>query len=344
MRIKKIVAVVMVVFTIMLSSISFYTYQILFTPNILVDRDDQFFAIEKGTTFKQLQNRLYKDRIVNDLVSFSLLAKLKGLDENVKNGMYLLKKDMSNTAAINLLRAGLQTPVRMTFNSARKIEELSTKLTANLEIDSADMAPYLLSDSVAHIYGFDSLNFIGMFLPNTYEVYWTASPKEVLDRMKLEYDRYWNQTRRNKADSLGLTPQEVVTLASIVDSETNLMNEAPTIAGVYLNRIRRGYPLQADPTLVFAMNDFTIRRVLDVHKKTDSPYNTYKYKGLPPGPIMMPSIKAVESVLNAENHRFLYFCAKEDFSGYHVFARTLEEHNVNASKFQRALNRQRIYK
>lgn len=344
MRIKKIVAVVMVVFTIMLSSFSFYTYQILFTPNILVDRDDQFFAIEKGTTFKQLQNRLYEERIVNDLVSFSLLAKLKGLDENVKNGMYLLKKDMSNTAAINLLRAGLQTPVRMTFNSARKIEELSTKLTANLEIDSADMAPYLLSDSVAHIYGFDSLNFIGMFLPNTYEVYWTASPKEVLDRMKLEYDRYWNQTRRNKADSLGLTPQEVVTLASIVDSETNLMNEAPTIAGVYLNRIRRGYPLQADPTLVFAMNDFTIRRVLDVHKKTDSPYNTYKYKGLPPGPIMMPSIKAVESVLNAENHRFLYFCAKEDFSGYHVFARTLEEHNVNASKFQRALNRQRIYK
>lgn len=344
MRIKKIVAVVMVVFTIMLSSFSFYTYQILFTPNILVDRDDQFFAIEKGTTFKQLQNRLYEERIVNDLVSFSLLAKLKGLDENVKNGMYLLKKDMSNTAAINLLRAGLQTPVRMTFNSARKIEELSTKLTANLEIDSADMAPYLLSDSVAHIYGFDSLNFIGMFLPNTYEVYWTASPKEVMDRMKLEYDRYWNQTRRNKADSLGLTPQEVVTLASIVDSETNLMNEAPTIAGVYLNRIRRGYPLQADPTLVFAMNDFTIRRVLDVHKKTDSPYNTYKYKGLPPGPIMMPSIKAVESVLNAENHRFLYFCAKEDFSGYHVFARTLEEHNVNASKFQRALNRQRIYK
>jgi UPF0755 protein len=344
MKSKKIVAVVMIVFTIMLSSFSFYTYQILTTPNILVDKPDQYFAINKGTTFKQLQNQLYDERIVNDLVSFSLLAKFKGLDDNIKNGMYLFKKDMSNTAAINMLRSGLQSPVRLTFNSARKIGELSAKLTANLEIDSTAMAPCLLSDSVARIYGFDSLNFIGMFLPNTYEVYWTMTPKEILDRMKFEYDRYWNDRRRKKADSIGLTPQQVTTLASIVDSETNLMTEAPTIAGVYLNRIRQGYPLQADPTLVFALNDFTIRRVLDVHKQTDSPYNTYKYRGLPPGPIMMPSISAVEAVLKAENHRFLYFCAKDDFSGYHAFARNLEDHNINARKFQRALNQQRIYK
>lgn len=344
MKIKKLVAVAMIVFTVMLSSFSFYAYQVLYTPNILVDQNDKYFAIYKGTTFKELQDQLYDQRIVNDLVSFSFLAKIKGLDDRVKNGMYLFKKDMSNVRAINMLRAGLQTPVKMTFNNARKITELAPKITANLEIDSADIAPYLQQDSIAKSYGFDSLNFISMFIPNTYEVYWTAKPHEILDRMKVEYDRFWNDKRRQKADSLGLTPLQVSTLASIVDSETNLMKEAPTIAGVYLNRIRKGYPLQADPTLVFAIGDFSIQRVLDVHKRIDSPYNTYKYRGLPPGPIMMPSLNVVDAVLNAENHRFLYFCVNEDLSGYHVFAKTLVEHNQNARKLHRALNERRIYR
>ncbi|MFY0599557.1 MAG: endolytic transglycosylase MltG [Cyclobacteriaceae bacterium] len=341
---KKIVAVAMIVSTIMLSSFSFYIYQVLYTANILVDTEDRYVAIKKETSFDELQNLLYDQRIVNDLVSFSFLAKVKGLDERVRGGMYLFKKNMSNNDAINMLRAGLQSPVKMTFNSARKIEDLAAKLTINLEIDSASMAPYLSSDSIARAYGFDSLNFISMFLPNTYEVYWTSQPKDILDRMKAEYDRFWNDERKSKADSLGLTPLEVTTLASIVDSETNLMKEAPTIAGVYLNRIKRGYPLQADPTLVFAIGDFTIQRVLDVHKRIDSPYNTYKYRGLPPGPIMMPSLKVVEAVLNAENHRFLYFCVNEDLSGYHVFASTLVEHNKNAKKLHRALNQRRIYR
>ncbi|MEP0368667.1 MAG: endolytic transglycosylase MltG [Cyclobacteriaceae bacterium] len=344
MKSKKLVALVMVVSTVMLSSFSFYAYQVLFTPNILVDQDDQYLAIPKGMTFKELQNKLYDERTVNDLVSFSFLAKIKGLDENLKSGMYLLKGDMSNTQAINMLRAGLQAPVKLTFSGARKIDELATKLTVNLEIDSATMAPYLLSDSVARSYGFDSLNFISMFLPNTYEVYWTASPNDILKRMKFEYDKFWNDARKKKADSLGLTPQEVTTLASIVDSETNLSDEAPIIAGVYLNRLERGYLLQADPTLVFALNDFSIRRVLDVHKQIDSPYNTYKYRGLPPGPIMMPSLNFIDAVLNAENHRFLYFCASPDLSGYHAFAKTLVEHNENARKLHRALNQRRIYR
>ena len=341
---KSIVATVMIVFTIMLSSFSFYAYQMFFTPNILVDKQDQYFAIRKGTTFKEIQTRFYDDGIVNDPVSFGFLAKVKGYNDNVKHGMYLLKEDMSNLEAINLLRSGRQAPVRMTFNTARKVEDLAMKLSSNIEMDSSTIAPFLQSDSVARAYGFDKENFISMFIPNTYEVYWTAEPKEILDRMKMEYDRFWTAERKEKAKKLGLTPKQVSTLASIVDSETNIMDEAPTIAGVYLNRIKKGYLLQADPTLVFALNDFTIKRVLSVHKKIESQYNTYKYAGLPPGPIMMPSMKAVDAVLDAEAHNYLYFCAKEDFSGRHVFATNLIDHNANARRFQQALNQNRIYR
>lgn len=344
MKKRQLLAAVLIVFSVMLSSFAFYGYQVLYTPNILVDQDDRLFAIYEGTTYKMLQEQLYEQRIVNDLVSFSFLAKVKNFDEEIKPGMYLLKKNMSNTAAINLLRAGLQTPVKLTFNSARKIEELAPKLSYSLQMDSAALAPLLLSDSVAQAYGFDAHTFISMFLPNTYEVYWTISPRELLDRMKREYDKYWNEARLAKARAIGLEPTEVATLASIVDAETNKMDEAPTIAGVYLNRMKQGYKLQADPTLVYAIGDFSIRRILNKDKDFESPYNTYKYRGLPPGPINLPSIAALEAVLNREDHRYLYFCAKDDFSGYHAFAKTLVEHNINARKFQNALNQERIYR
>jgi len=344
MKKNQISALALVVFSVMLSSFGFYAYQILYTPNVLVEKDDMFFAIYNNTTFGELQKQLDDQRIVNDIVSFSFLARIKGFDKEIKPGLYLLKKDMSNSQAINLLRSGSQTPVKMTFSTGRKIIDLAPKLTANLQIDSADIAPFLLSDSVAKSYGFTPETFIAMFLPNTYEVYWTASPKDILDRMQKEYDRFWSDERKAKAEKLGLTPVEVATVASIVDAETNKMEEAPTIAGVYLNRLEKGYKLQADPTLKFAMNNFELRRILNKDKEFDSPYNTYKYAGLPPGPINMPSIAALEAVLNAEDHRYLYFCAKDDFSGYHVFAKTLQEHNINAAKFQRALNRERIYR
>lgn len=341
---KKMVAAFMIVSTIMLSSFSFYFYQILYTPNILVGKPQQLFNIPQGSTYKDVQYRLYDEGILNDAVSFGFLARIKDLDKSIKPGMYLFKEDMTNTEAINMLRNGVQEPINLTFTAARKIEELSKKLTMSLALDSADLAPYLLSDSIAQAYGFNQNTFIAMFLPNTYQVYWTVSPKELLDRMKREYDRYWNAERLQKANDLGMTPVEVMTLASIVDAETNRMDEAPTIAGVYLNRIKRGIPLQADPTLVYALGDFSIRRILNEDKQVDSPYNTYKYRGLPPGPINMPAIAAIEAVLNYEKHKYLYFCAKEDFSGYHAFARTLTEHNENARRFQRALNMERIYR
>lgn len=344
MRKKYFIAIFLVVFTMMLSSFAFYTYQILYTPNVLIEEEDRYFAIPKGTTFKELQNMLAEQRIVNDLVSFSFLAKLKDLDTNVKNGMYLIKGDMTNIELINLLRSGSQTPVKLTFSNARLLTQLPKILTYNLEIDSADLAPLLLNDTTADYYGFSKETFISMFIPNTYEVYWTLSPKGLLDRMKSEYDRFWTEERVNKAEALGMSKIEVSTLASIVQGETNKMDEAPAIAGVYINRLKRRIPLQADPTLVFAIGDFSIRRILNKDKEFESPYNTYKYQGLPPGPINMPGIPALNAVLNYETHNYLYFCAKDDFSGYHAFAKTLREHNVNARKFQRALNMQRIYR
>lgn len=344
MKKKQIIAATLIVFSVLLSSFAFYTYQILFTPNFLLDQDDRLFAIYEGTTFKQLQDQLYDEHVVNDLVSFSFLAKLKSYDQNIKPGMYKLKANMSNLDALRLLISGHQTPVKLTFNNARKIEELAAKLTVNLQMDSLTLAPYLLSDSVASAYGFTRETFISMFLPNTYEVYWTASPKDLFDRMKKEYDRFWSQARINKAKNLGLNPIKVAIVASIVDAETNKMDEAPRIAGVYLNRLNQGHRLQADPTLVFALGDFEIRRILNKDKEFDSPYNTYKYYGLPPGPINMPSIAALEAVLNAEEHEYLYFCAKEDFSGYHAFAKEYRDHVNNAKRFQKALNQEKIYR
>ena len=344
MRKKYFLAIFLVVFTMMLSSFAFYTYQILYTPNVLIEEQDRYFAIPKGTTFKGLQDMLAEQRIVNDLVSFSFLAKLKGLDTNVKNGMYLIKGDMTNIELINLLRSGSQTPVKLTFSHAHLLTQLPKILTQGLEIDSAQLASLLLADTTASHYGFKQETFISMFIPNTYEVYWTTSPKGLLDRMKQEYDRFWSDERKQKAEQLGMTEEEVSTLASIVQGETNKMDEAPAIAGVYINRLKRGIPLQADPTLVFAIGDFSIRRILNKDKEFDSPYNTYKHYGLPPGPINIPGIPALNAVLNYESHNYLYFCAKDDFSGYHAFARTLREHNINARKFQRALNMQRIYR
>ncbi len=341
---KNFIAAFMIVFTVMLSSFAFYGYQILYTPNILVDQDDRHITIEDGTTFKALQNKFYDERIVNDLVAFSFLAKAKGYDDKIKSGHYLLKRNMSNSEAINLLRAGLQSPVKITFNSVRKIDELAVKMTQTLQLDSADLALYLLSDSVAQIYGFNSNTFISMFLPNTYEVYWNITPIQLLDRMKREYDNFWTMERVSKAEKLGLSPIEVITMASIVDAETNRMTEGSTIAGVYLNRLKKGYKFQADPTLKFAMNNFEIKRILNKDMEFESPYNTYKYYGLPPGPINMPSIAAIEAVLNAEDHRYLYFCARPDFSGYHDFANTLIEHNKNAQALHRALNANRIFR
>lgn len=345
MRGRKVLILLIVIFSVLLSSFSFYLYQTLKSPNILVQKEDTFLHIYPGTSFDQLQDSLYHLGIVNDLVSFSMLAKYKGYAESVKSGRYLLKSNMSNLEAINLLRSGNQVPVNITFNNVRLISELPDKLCANIALRTGELAVKLSDSTVAAAYGFDTENLISMFIPNTYEVYWDISADQLLDRMHREYLNFWDDQKKQKADSLGLTPQEVSVLASIVYAESQQhTDELPRIAGLYLNRLDRNMALQADPTLRFALGDFTIKRVLNEHKEIDSPYNTYKFTGLPPGPIRSPSIAAINGVLNHEKHNYLYMCAKEDFSGYHNFATSLAQHNRNAQRYQRALNQARIYR
>lgn len=341
---KNTLVIVLVVLGIMFISFSFYFYQIIFTPNLLVDEGDRSFYIHSGATFDEVRNALYEGRYLNDVVSFGFLAKLMDYDKAVKPGHYIIKGNSTNIETIRMLRAGEQTPVNITFSNVRLIEELSEKVCANVELEPAEFDSLLLDPETPGKYGFEEENFKTMFIPNTYEVYWTISAEDLLDRFKKEYDAFWNEERRAKAEEIGLTRAEVSVLASIVQAESRHRDESPVIAGLYLNRLKKGMLLQADPTLVYAIGDFNIQRVLNAHKTIDSPYNTYKFVGLPPGPINFPSITSLDAVLNHEKHNYLYMCAKEDFSGYHNFTASLSQHMQNARRFQQALNNAKIYK
>lgn len=343
MKKHKLLVILLVVFSVSLISFVFYAYQVIKTPNVLVDQSDKVVLIPTGADFKQVQNILHDEGYVNDLLSFSTLAKLMKYDENVKPGRYLLRADMNNREAIQLLRSGNQSAVNITFNNIRLKHELAERLCENLEADAATLEKMLNDEKVAESYGFTTENILTMFLPNTYQFFWTTTEQELLDRMHREYEKFWTVERRKQADSLKMSPVEVSILASIVESETNKADEAPKVAGLYLNRLHRNIALQADPTLVFAAQDFTIKRVLNKHKEIDSPYNTYKYTGLPPGPIRIPSPNSLKAVLNHQDHNYLYMCAKEDFSGYHNFATNLQAHLANAERYQRALSKAGIY-
>lgn len=315
----------------------FYGYQILYTPNILVDREDKTLIIKPGTTYREVQLDLGRGNYVNDMVSFSFLARLYDYDKKIVPGRFVLRRNMTNLQALEILRTGQQEPVRVTFTNVRLFSELGEKITKNLAMTPEQFNEATEKFLESNAQGFTKENIIGMFLPNTYEVYYNISPEGLVDRMNDEYKKFWTEERIAKAEKIGLTPVEVSTLASIVQAETVKQDEAPIIAGLYINRLKKDMALQADPTLVFAAGDFTLKRVLDKHKETDSPYNTYKYRGLPPGPINMPSLASINAVLDHEKHSYIYMCAKEDFSGFHNFATTLAEHTRNAKKYQTAL-------
>jgi len=340
----KIYLIVIIAFSVMLTSLSFYFYQAFFSPNALIDKEEPYlFRIPSNATFKLVTDSLYQKEIINDLISFGFVSKVLKYQEAVKPGLYTIPAKTNNLNLVRLLRSGNQTPVNITFNNVRTKEDLSEKITRNLEM-KPDHFLALLSDSVYIMkFGFEPETIMSMFIPNTYETWWNTSPDNLFDRMYREYEKFWTENRKEKAQKIGLTPLEVSTLASIVQAESQKADERPRVAGVYMNRLRINMPLQADPTLVFAAGDFSIRRVLNVHKEIDSPYNTYKYTGLPPGPINLPEISALDAVLDFESHQYLYFCAKDDFSGYHAFATNLNEHLNNARRYQAALNRAKIY-
>jgi UPF0755 protein len=320
---------------------AFQLYGYVFSPNVTREVTVQ---IPTGATYSDVLELIEQHDFIKNMKAFKWVAKKKKYPELVKPGQYTFKKGMNSNQVINTLRSGNQTPVDLTFNNVRFRTELAGRVASYIEADSVAVLALLDDAQLAAKYGFTYQTFPTMFIPNTYQIYWTTSPETFVERMHREYKTYWNDDRKKKAEQLGLTPVEVAVLASIVQEETAKNDEKPRVAGVYLNRIKMGMPLQADPTVKFALGDFSIRRVSRAMLTTDSPYNTYKYAGLPPGPICFPEISSLNSVLNSEEHKYLFFCAKEDFSGYHNFATTLAEHNRNASRYQQALNRLKIWR
>jgi UPF0755 protein len=318
-------------------SFAFYAYQVVYTPNILVDQDDRLLIVKEGYTFADVQRELHDGKYIQDLMSFSFLAKLMNYDDQIRPGRYLLKRNMSNRSAVRLLRSGTQEPVNVTFNNVRLIPELAEKMTRNLGMQPEELEAAVIQFAMSNPYGFNKENVMSMFIPNTYKVYYDITPDALVKRMYQEYEYFWSDERKAKAKKIGLTPIEISVLASIVQAETIDSDEAPTIAGLYLNRLKQSIPLQADPTLKFAVGDFSLKRILNVHKEVDSPYNTYLHAGLPPGPINLPEISSLDAVLDYFPSDYLYMCAKEDFSGKHNFTSDYQEHMNNAIRYQRAL-------
>lgn len=324
---------------------TFRLYKAIFKPSVeLSDSESSVFYIPTGSNFEDVTGDLIKDGIIDDKQSFVWLAEKKNYPNRVKPGRYRLENNMSNNDLLNLLRSGKQEPVKLSFHNIRTLNELAKRVSEYIEPDSASMSNYLNRDDVAAEFGFTHESFPAMFIPNSYEFYWTTTEEEFAKRMKREYVAFWSKGRSQKAEELDLSEVEVSVLASIVEQESLHNDENPIIAGVFINRIKQGIPLQSDPTIIYAWQDYSIRRVLNKHKKINSPYNTYKVRGLPPGPICIPSISAIDGVLNYKQHNYLYFCAKADFSGYHSFARTLSQHNKNARLYQQALDQRKIYK
>ncbi|MDD2294171.1 MAG: endolytic transglycosylase MltG [Bacteroidales bacterium] len=269
--------------------------------------------------------------------SFGKALKIMIKKGTIEPGLYQLKKGMNNKLIVRTLVNGWQTPTNLVISGyIRSRERLAAILGSKLEADSVSFITALNNETLMESYGFNNDTYLGMIIPNTYEVYWTITPVDLLDRMKKEYDNFWNEERVEKANLIGLSKDQVSTLAAIVIEESKYVPEQPTIAGVYMNRLKKGMPLQADPTVKFAINDPKVKRILQKHLQIDSPYNTYKYKGLPPGPITIPPVSALDAVLNYEHHNYIYFCAKATFDGQHNFASSYSQHLQNARAYQRA--------
>jgi UPF0755 protein len=314
-----------------------WIYKVVQKPNILVGQPSKLLFIPPNTSFSVLQETLYKNGYIIDSTSFRLMARILRYDRKILPGAYRLTSDMGNWRAIHILRAGIQEPVNIILNNIDNKEDLAIKITQNIATDAVTFQNLLDNSAFLQTYGFTSENILTMFIPNTYNVYWTISAEKLFEKMYAEYQKFWKGERLEKAKQLNLTPIEISILASIVQKETNKAEEAPIIAGVYINRLKKGIKLQADPTLLYMLQDSLIKRVLHTHTHIKSPYNTYLYKGLPPGPITVPSITIIDAVLNYQQHDYLYFVTKEDFSGYHYFAKSFEKHKENARKYRKAL-------
>lgn len=342
---KKILFIVLGGIFILFLASSIIIYRIVFGNNVsLGNKESTFIYIPTNSGYEAVKQILYKSNILRSQSTFEWVARKKGYPSHVHPGKYLITRGMSNNSLISMLRAGRQVPVKLVFNNIRTKADLASRISHQIEADSVSLLKILSDSQLANSFGLDTENIMVLFIPNTYEMWWNTDAQTFIKKMDKEYHRFWNEAKKEKAKKTELSPADISILASIVEKESNKNDEKPTIAGVYINRLHQGKPLEADPTLVFALGDFTIRRVLNQHKRIESPYNTYKYKGLPPGPICLPSISSINSVLDYSKHNYLYFCAKEDLSGYHNFAASLPQHIANAKRYQQALDRMNIKK
>ena len=339
---KRIYIILIVCLVLLLGTATNFSLK-LFRSNTNKQFEQGYLYIPTGSNLDDVVAIIKAQHILNNTESFKWVASKMNF-KNIKPGKYKITKGLSNIELVRLLRSGKQEPIKLTFQNIRLKTDFAGYIGKNFEIDSLAFLNMLDSIDLVRQYGFDEETIFCMFIPNTYELYWNTSKEKFFERMQKEYVKFWNTERLAQAKAIGLSPVQVSILASIVDQEALLNREMIRIAGVYMNRLNRGIKLEADPTVIFANGDFTVKRVLYKLLQKDSPYNTYKYNGLPPGPICMPSVAAIDAVLHFEKHNYIYFCAKEDFSGLHNFASNVTEHQMNARKFQQALNNRGIKK
>ena len=345
MYIKKILLAILVIGLVIGGIFAYTVYDAIFTPNTRFQNEQAFVYIPSDADYDSLEEQL--EPLLNDMDNFKKVAERKGYLGSIRGGKYAIKKGMNNNEIINTLRSN-NLPVKVAFNNQETLADLAGRVALQIEPDSLSLLTAFNNKDFLSANGFDEDTKLTMYVPNSYEFFWNTSATEFRDRMLKEYDRFWTEKRLEEASKMNLTPKEVVSLASIVHKETAKVDERPRVAGLYLNRLRKGMKLQADPTVIYAIRqqsgnfDSIIKRVLYKDLELDSPYNTYKYAGIPPGPITMPDISAVDAVLNPEKHEYLYMVADVENFGYHKFAKTAAQHNRNKVQYIRWINAQNI--
>ncbi len=344
-KLKKILLAVVFIGLVGMAAFAYFVYTSVFVSNTAFNNEEAHVYIATGSRFSDVNDEL--EPLLKNMISFEAVANRKGYPANIKPGHYIIKKGMNNNDIVNALRSG-NTPIKIKFNNQERLENLAGQLAKQMETDSLSFLEAMTDSAFLENAGFNAGNALSMYIPNTYEVYWNETGEKFRERMLKEYTAFWNQGRLDKAKSLNMTEDEVISLAAIVQKETAKVDERPRVAGVYVNRIEKGMPLQADPTVIYAKkladNDFeqVIKRVLYRDLEIDSPYNTYKNAGVPPGPITMPDISSIDAVLNREKHDYFYFVADVNNFGYHKFAKTLAQHNRNRQEYVRWINSQGV--
>ena len=345
MYIKRILLLIVAISIVIGGVFAYTVYTSIFSDNTAFNNDRAHLYIATGSAFNDVVADL--SPLLKDVKSFTSVAQKKGYTDNVRPGHYIIKKGMSNNEIINTIRIK-NTPVKVAFNNQERLQDMAGRVATQIEADSTSLITAMLDTNFLREHDFNNDTALTMYIPNSYEFFWNTSAEDFRARMLSEYKKFWNATRLAKAEALNLTPQEVYSIAAIVQKETAKTDERPRVAGVYLNRLRDGIKLDADPTVIYAVKrekndwDMVIKRVLYKDLEVDSPYNTYRNRGIPPGPIFMPDVTAIQAVLNPEKHNYYYFVADVENFGYHKFAKTLSQHNANSAAYRRWINNKGI--